>query len=98
MNPTVGVNVEIDPTVETVPETTLAPCFKVIEAEVMVNGSMGTLKVTVIALFNDTFSALFNGSVDRTVGANTSPVLKDQVESFVNGIPKEFLTPVVTVN
>ena len=58
-----------------VPDTGVAPSFKVKVVALRVNGSMGILNVALIILVRGTLIALFTGSVEMTVGAVEAPVV-----------------------
>jgi hypothetical protein len=70
-----GVKDAVEPAYETVPAIAVVPCFSVNDAAVMVNGSIGTLKVAVTTLLRNTPVPLFNGLVEFTVGEGLALVL-----------------------
>ena len=76
-----GVKVAATPTEVTVPETDVVPCIKVKVAVLSVEGSIASVKVTVIALLVATPVALTSGNSELTMGAvlsGTAPVVKLQ--------------------
>jgi hypothetical protein len=93
----VGLNDAIDPEYDTVPGTEVAPCLSVKVTAVSVNGSIGTLNVAAPILLVTTPVALFNGSVDVTVGATVAEVLNVQMYGVCKAFPIGSFTEVATV-
>ena len=78
----------------------VVPSFTKNVAVVIVEESMASEKVAVIALFTATSVALLAGVVEETVGAvvsDVAPVVNDQVYSAPRAFPARSLALVVTV-
>ena len=73
-----GTKDAVVPLYETVPATSVAPWLKIKVVSLMVDESIGTLKVAVTILLRGMHLELFAGSVDITMGDTIGPVLKAQ--------------------
>ena len=78
----------------------VVPSFTRNVAVVMVEESMASEKVAVIAVFTATSVALLAGLVEETIGAvvsDVAPVVNDQVYSAPRAFPAKSLASVVKV-
>ncbi len=85
-----GVKVAVVPEYVTAPGTSVAPCFRVNEVVVSVEGSIASSKLTETALLTVTPVAALAGIVELVVGAVVSgaaPVVKLQTVSVASAFP-----------
>jgi len=93
-----GPKVAVSPLYVTVPDTLFPPELTVNVESVIVEESIASEKVAVIAVFTATLVAVLAGVVELTVGAvvsSSDPVVKDQIYSDSRAFPAKSLAPVL---
>ena len=80
----VGVNVAVVPAYVTTPGTTVVLCVTIMVDELIVAGSIATLKEMIIELFRGTAVALLAGVVAVTVGVTAGTLLESLLQLEIN--------------
>src|SRR5262245_56220198 len=94
----VGVKVAVRSEERRVGTEGVEPCIRMKVVVLIVDASIGSLKLAVIAGSSRTFVASLAGPVARRIGAVVSgatPVVKVQLTSEVSVLPARSLTPVL---